>query len=306
MRSAWVAGAVRARLLASRRLGSGGAREVAAAGSVPGAVAIVASSPYGRFVDPTMTVPAAQHGVRRAALWHLRILAGWLPPDGSEVIRSLAAGYDIANIEGHLDALAGIAPGPPFELGALAVAWPRVRDTRSVAEVRAALAGSSWRDPGSDQRASISAALRIAAFLRVADRVPVLASHARAAGAVVVAAERFGHGRALPEPAALDARRLLGPAADSPDLATLAAALSGDVRWVLAEIQRGSEIWRAEARWWRRLGEDAEHGTRRSTPGDATVAWSAVALLTDAHQVCGALEAAAWGTTGWETFDAVA
>jgi hypothetical protein len=121
-----------------------------------------------------------------------------------------------------------------------------------------------------------------------------------------VAGERFGHARTLSEPAAVDAGRLLGPAAGSPDLATFTAALPGDARWVLADVEDGAEIWRAETRWWRRLGEDAERGIRRSTPGDATVAWSAVALLADAHQVCGALEAAAWGTTGLEAFDAVA
>ena len=107
MKPGWVAGSVRARLLANRRLGRAGARAVAAAGSLPGAVGLVAASPYGRDVKSEMGLLEAERGVRATTLWHLRVLAGWLPPGGSDVVRVLAGGHEIANVEAHVDELAG-------------------------------------------------------------------------------------------------------------------------------------------------------------------------------------------------------
>ncbi len=110
MKPGWVAGSVRARLLADRRLAGAGARSVAAAGDVSSAVAVVAASPYGRDVHGGMGLVDAERGVRATALWHLRVLAGWLPPGGSDVVRVLAGGHEIANIEAHVDELAGAPP----------------------------------------------------------------------------------------------------------------------------------------------------------------------------------------------------
>jgi hypothetical protein len=300
-----VAGTVRARLLANRRLGDAGARRVAAAGEAAEATRRVADSPYGRDVSAGMAISDAEHGVHATALWHLRVLAGWLPPGGSDVVRILAGGHEIANIESHMDALGGAPPTPPFVLGALGTAWPRVRTTRSIGAVRAALAASPWGDPGSDERAPFSAALRLAWARRVSERIPALRRWAAAGAAVVVANERFGNGRALTASATRDARRLLGPGCEASPVAAFAAGLAADVRPVFADAVATDDAWRAETALWRELRADAATRIRRDGTGRSTVAWVAVLLLEDARRVCAALEAAPWGADGLETFDAV-
>ena len=218
MKPGWVAGSVRARLLADRRLADAGARAVAAAGEMRAAVALVAASPYGRDVDAGMDLVTAERGVRATALWHLRVLAGWLPPGGSDVVRMLAGGHEIANVEAHVAELAGAPHIVPFDLGALGTAWPRVRAARSISEVRAALAQSPWGDPGSSLAAPFGAALRIAWARRITERIPELGQWASAAAAIVIAGERFGNGQELTATAAIDAGRLLGPRWDVGDL----------------------------------------------------------------------------------------
>ena len=144
------------------------------------------------------------------ALWHLRVLAGWLPPGGSEVVRVLAGGYEITNVEAHVDELAG-GPHPNRSSSGR---WPRR------GRVCARLGRSSECAPrsrrrrgairGPSERASLAAALRVGCARRISDRIPELRRWASAAAAVVVADERFGHGRELTSTAAIDARRLLG------------------------------------------------------------------------------------------------
>jgi hypothetical protein len=43
-----------------------------------------------------MDLAAAQHAVSATMLWHLRVLAGWVPPYASGPLRVLAAGFEIA------------------------------------------------------------------------------------------------------------------------------------------------------------------------------------------------------------------
>jgi len=301
-----VAGSVRARLLADRCVSGAGARSVAAAGDVSSAVSVVSASPYGRDVHDGMSLIDAERGVRATALWHLRVLAGWLPPGGSDVVRMLAGGHEIANVEAHVDELAGALPTVPFDLGALGTAWPRVRAALSIAEVRVALAMSPWGDPGSSERAVFAASLRVAWARRITERIPELRRWAAAGAAVVIAGERFGHGRELSTTAAIDAGRLLGPGWAGASLRSFIDGLPADVRWVFDDVSDERDVWRAESTFWRRLGDEAARQTRRARDGEAAVAWSAVLLLCDARRVCAALEAAAWGPAALEAFDAVA
>jgi hypothetical protein len=266
----------------------------------------VAASPYRRDVDDEMTLVDAERGVRSTALWHLRVLAGWLPPGGSDIVRVVAAGYEIANIEAHVDALAGGPDEVPFALGSLAMIQQRARSALSVADLRAALASSQWGDPGTGERAAISAALRLAWARRISDRIPELRRPAAAAAAVVVASERFGIGRELSAPAAVDARRLLGASWAATDFASFVQSVPADARWVFSDVDDEQSLWRAETTWWRRLQDDATRSVGRASTGEAVVAWSAALLLADAQRVCAALEAAAWGPIGLEVFDAVA
>src|SRR5579859_2883435 len=137
MSAGWVAGSVRARALAERRLGLDAARRLASRDCLADAVSGLAATAYGRDVQPGCDLAAAQHGVASAILWDLRVLAGWLPRDGVRLLRTLAAWFELANV----DELLAAFPGPPFELGALATAWPRL-------------------DPGGDSAAAVRLALR--------------------------------------------------------------------------------------------------------------------------------------------------
>ena len=91
MSLAWVAGSVRAKALARRRLGSTVIRELAASSTTESALHMLTGSAYGRDVRPGLTVEQAQHAVRAALLWQLRVLAGWQPRAGAELVRRLAA-----------------------------------------------------------------------------------------------------------------------------------------------------------------------------------------------------------------------
>lgn len=90
-------------------------------------------------------------GVAAMTLWNLRVLAGWLPAEGAELIHVLAAWFEIVNIDEHLRSFTADPAdtgAPPFRLGSLATAWPRLSRTTSPAELRTVLAASAWSDPG--------------------------------------------------------------------------------------------------------------------------------------------------------------
>lgn len=74
-----MAGVVRAKALAGRRLGAAGARAVAKSPGLGPALAALSSSPYGHDVRPGQSLGAAQHAVAASLLWNMRVLAGWLP-----------------------------------------------------------------------------------------------------------------------------------------------------------------------------------------------------------------------------------
>src|SRR5215472_379416 len=99
MSLAWVAGSVRASLLVSRRVGRAEARTLAGRGSLQDALRELAGSPYGREVEGARSLEEAQRAVAATLLWNLRVLAGWLPPAGGELLRALAAWYEIANVQ---------------------------------------------------------------------------------------------------------------------------------------------------------------------------------------------------------------
>lgn len=187
MSGGWVAASVRARGLARRRLGPGAATSLAASPSLADALGILDSSSYGRELHSTMDLATAQHGVSAALLWHLRILAGWAPALGSESMRLLTGGFEIANVTGALARLEGRRGQAPFELGSMAVAWPVVREARTAGDVRAALRASPWGDPGSEDGAAVRVALQIAWARQVHDGVPGVAPWAQRAAALVLA-----------------------------------------------------------------------------------------------------------------------
>jgi vacuolar-type H+-ATPase subunit C/Vma6 len=163
MSAGWVAGSVRARALARRRIGASAASDLARCDSLPTALARLGPTPYGRSIRAGQDLGEAQHAVAAALLWHLRVLAGWLPPDGAELIRVLCGGFEIANVDELLQRLAAKPAGPNFHLGSLATAWSHLADASSTQGLRAKIAVSPWGDPGGDDPQAIQAGMRLAA-----------------------------------------------------------------------------------------------------------------------------------------------
>jgi hypothetical protein len=233
MSLAWVAGSVRASLLASRRVGRAGARAVAASGSLADALRELAASPYGRELEGARSLEEAQHAVAAALLWNLRVLAGWLPAVGGERLRALAAWFEIANVQDRLAYLAGEPYRPPHDPGGLGTAWPALARAGSPEALRSALADSAWGDPGSAEPAAVAAAMRAAWAGRVIAAVPEAASWARTAAALAEArrdgsedlwlAEAQWWSRVEAEAARLAAARRQGPSTVVGVVALLAA-----------------------------------------------------------------------------------
>lgn len=309
MSTAWVAGSVRASALSSRRLGAAGALALAGSPDVHSAITALSASPYGREVRADHTIAEAEHAVGAMLLWHLRVLAGWLPRGGSELIRHFAAGFEIGNVDEHLCLLRGGEPEPPYRLGTLEIAWSRLVTTTSYGELRQELARSAWGDPGDSTPLAIGHGLRLAWAERLLGRVPEVSPWVRAASVLVllrtVHLEHFD----LPDVLAAKAGAVLGPqVADGVlsgrPLATVASKLPPDLRWVLADVDDPAELWRAESSWWRRVEADSHALLRRAAFGRSTVIGAIGLLAVDAWRVRAALETAARGPSGPQALEA--
>ncbi len=311
MGAAWVAGSIRARAMANRRLGGTGGRSLAATPSLAEAVLVLSRSPYGRFVRSGDSLVAAQRGVAETLLWNVRVLAGWLPSPGVRALRLLAGWFELANVDERVREMTSVEPvEPPFRLGTLATAWPRLAAASSLAQLREVLAASPWGDPGGDSAYTISQFLRLTWADRVAAGVPAAYPWAAGAAALMLARDLAGRAdRRLPEAARVSAARLLGPAWSTGDsVERFATALPPSAGWALRGVRGPVDLWAAEARWWSRIRAD---GARLvAAPGfgpDAAI--GAVALLAaDAWQVRAALEATVRGSaaTAREVLDALA
>lgn len=308
MSAGWVAGSVRAQAMTRRRLGSAAARTLAASESLAAATDSLASSPYGRYLRhgaPSLAV--ATRAVAETLVWNLRVLAGWFPAAGAEMLRVLAGWFEIANVDEHMRALAGDVAEPPFRLGTLATAWPLLQAAGSPEELRAALAASPWRDPGGSASRDIQLGMRLVWAERVAARDEAARTWAFGASALLVARERVAWNRPLPEGAAAAASRMLGAeACSATSLGDLTAAVPIRARWALAGIADVSDLWLAEAAWWRRVRTDAAVLVAGGGFGRGRVVGAAALLAADAWLVRGALEMAARPGSGVEVFDAVA
>jgi len=307
MSAGWVAGSVRARALARRRLGSEGARRIARAGSLRAALEALTSTPYGRDIRPGQSLAGVQHAVASTLLWHLRVLAGWLPRGGAGMLRTLTGWFEIANTDELLDGLTGGVPGPTFQLGALATTWPRLQTAGSVAELRAALASSPWRDPGGQEPRTIRLGMRVSWAARVASLPCPAPSWAAAAAALMVAGEMFAAGRELPDFTRAQLPGLLGSAAlQAQTFDDLARRLPARARWVLPTGAVQGGLWQAEARWWARVERDGFTLLASSGFAREPVLGAVAVLTADAWRLRAALEMATRGGQQLDAYDAVA
>jgi hypothetical protein len=278
MTAGWVAGTVRAKAMARRVLGADVTRQLAGSRSLADAQRMLEPTPYRSAAEPGLALTAAQHAVADTILWDLRVLAGWLPRDGVGLLRLLAGWFEIANVDELLQALAGQRAGAEFQLGALATAWPRLSESGSVAELRAALAASAWGDPGGDTTTDIRAGMRA----RWAARVAASGEQARAwATAAAAMASLTGHSRLRQDrPGRLQAPApVVVPAADP---------------------------GQAEADWWRRVEREGRALLRSSATDSGPVLGAVAVMAADARRIRAALASAARGGLPLEAYDALA
>ncbi|MBE1588919.1 hypothetical protein ACFPOI_55995 [Nonomuraea angiospora] len=255
------------------------------------AVALLGDTPYGHDVRRGQSLAEAQWAVLATLLWHLRVLAGWLPREGGQMVRVLARWFELANADELICRLAGGEAEPEFVLGSLGTAWERLRRCGSLAEVRAALAASPWGDPGGTSPREIQLGMRLAWAERVAGTVPQARSWALGATALLLARTHLAEG----ERPAERCRVLVGQGAlDASSIREMAERLPTAARWVLHEIEDPRELWRGEERWWQRV-EDEGRDLLAGAGFTAGPVLGAVAVLAaDARRVRAALEQAAW------------
>lgn len=307
MSAGWVAASVRGRGLARRGLGSEAARSLAAT-DYGAALDAVCHSVYGHDVRSDMDVQSATRALWCSALWHMRILAGWGPPLGAGAVRTMAGGFELANVDGLLLSLAGGSPPAPFVLGSLARAWPAASVCTSLEALRRVLAGSPWGDPESDDPGVMRLVLRITWARRVFDEAP--GAEDWAVSAVVLLMARsvcVGAVGMLPPRARRDVARLLGHrAAAATTLRELRASAPRAAQRMLEPVRSAEDLWLAEAAWWRTTRESAWALARRPVAAASVSVAAAALLAADAWEVAAALQLAArTSTQGTELLDAL-
>jgi len=307
MSAGWVAGSVRARAMARRRMGLEATRRLASCGSLSDALRMLADTRYGAGIRPEQSLAMAQREIADTLLWDLRVLAGWLPREGVRLLRTLGAWFEMANVDELLQVIAGRPADPEFRLGALATAWPRLRQAASIGELRAALAASAWRDPGGQTTHAVRVGMRAQWAARAAALDDPARTWAAGAAALLVAGEWFAAGRAVDPAVSGGAFGLLGPSAPrAATLDELAAGLPTRAKWVLAGITSPAELWRAEGAWRARVERDGERLLRTSSLDSGVVVGAVAVMGCDAWRLRAALEIAARGGGPPEAIDELA
>jgi hypothetical protein len=302
----WVAAQVRSQSLASHCIGPAGARELAGAGSLDGALAILAQSSYGERLRPGLDLAAVEHEVLSSVLWNLRVLAGWSPALGASRLRACAGVFELMNLQGDLARIGGQPRSAPFELGSLASVSSR--SPLTILELREVLRRSPWGDPGATDAAGVSIALQFTFARRLVDGVPEASQWAQSYCALIVSRLiAAAHPLETDSTSAANVRAILGSRVlASTTLDQLRAALPRDVASMFQGVTGPSDLWLAEVRWRSRLWDEALEQLRSGGAGPGTVVAAVAALLADALRVRTALEIAARAGRGIEVLDAVA
>jgi hypothetical protein len=305
MTAGWVAGSTRARLLLTGRVGAERARRVAVASSLAEGAALLAGTRFSAAATSS-ELGAAQRLVAARLLLEMRLLAGWLPAGAGELIRSLAAWFELVNIEDRLAYLAGADLIDPLPLGSLVSAWPQAVRAQSAGELRTALRRSAWGDPGGESAQAIHLGLRLAWARRVARAAPETVAWVAGALALLVARERFISGRPAADHVGPLPRQLGSTWDEARTLEQFVAAIPARAAWPLAGATEPHELWRCEAGWWRRVIADAESFVRASREGRAVIVGVVALLAADAVRTSAALAVAARSSpVALEAFDAL-
>lgn len=303
----WVAASTRGRALLQRLVGIDRARTLVEL-EWPQARQALSSTVYGKDLSPDAGRDDARNAAMTATAWHLRVLAGWLPPGQSGLARLFAAPLEMANIEDHLAVLEGSRRSEsPIRLGSLATAWPRVARATSPESVRAVVTASVWGDPGGPDRTSVALGLRCAWARRLADQSPNLERWAKGGAAVLVARERFAFERAVNKPTGRLADDLIGKRwRDAGSVAEMAQSLSDVASWALEGVDEPTALWRAEANVARRVASEAQVMAASTNANRATVIGIMALMLLDLRHVLAVIELAGRGPNLLEVLDAVA
>lgn len=305
MNADWVAASVRARAIARRRVGTGTCRDVAAQADLGAALARLDGTAYASRLADGPGLERAQRAIAETVLWQLRVLAGWLPASGTRLLRAAAAGFERSNILDLVRHLDGAPERPPFELGALATAWPRLRVSTSREELVGALRRSPWGDPGDG--ANLADVLQIV-WLRELAAVAAPARPWAATVAALTAARVVLVDRTPPSPRLRKlVRPLIGDAWPSTsEPSALRAALPVQLRVALDGIETADQLWRAEARAVGTVEDEAFALVRTSLPSPSVVLGAVTVLAVDAWRLRASLAVADEGGGTSEVLDAVA
>jgi hypothetical protein len=304
----WVAASIRARSMAQLRLGAGRCRQLATATNLATALALLADSGYAKRLVGVTGLMAAQRATNETLLWQLRVLAGWLPPGGTGLIRAIAAIYERDNIVALAARLAG---GPElsaaYELGGLATAWPRLRELPSLPALTEALQRSAWGIPGPIDAVTLRDVLSLAWLRRLAAAAPAASGWARSAS-TLVAVRMVLVDHTTPTSRVLDlVRPWLGREwANARDLNRFRASLPRLSQTVLDGVDDPRDLWRVEARIRADVETDGFRLIHGALPGPEVVLGAIAVLAVDGWRLRAALAAAEAGTGSSEVLDAVA
>ncbi len=308
MRGDWVAASVRARSMAQHRVGTAVCLRMASQESLADALSLgpewIRPVKGGGVSDPGWSARVLDE----ALLWRLRVLAGWLPPTGTGLVRAAAGVFEIDNVVALAHRLrAGAQMDPPFELGALASAWPRVQAVTSVEELLRVLDGPPWGrlDLDVDDMGLLREVLVLAWWRRLTRVAPAARTWYGMVCVLTAARLRFVEDSGVPSPLLL---RFLGPVLGrgwetSGDMPTFAAAVPAHLRGIIADVERPESLWRAEARFGSVVEADGFRLLHHALPGADVVLGALVVLAVDVRRVRAALAAAALGPGAGEVLD---
>jgi hypothetical protein len=277
MSGGWIAGDVRARGLAAADVPDIADR-VAAAPDLEAACTLLGQTKWGHRIGETTTVEAAQRNVFEALLWQMRILAGWLPSEGVEVVRCCVLWFEIRNIEDRLAYFGGAPAEAAYELGRLGIISKGLPGTSSAADIRRLMRASAWGDAGGDDVYALRVALRRTWYRRVRAASPELRIWADAAAWLFASRERL-------------ALRSGGTA-----LAAMPPSLPATWRWTTVSWSE-QHLWQGEERWWDQVREEGVRLLHGSMGGKEPVLGAVATLASSAHRIATALEIAAGGGT---------